>query len=98
MVLNDCKTQLDIKPAESNDLVDSDPATLNTWLQQNNGFEDIYGFKWNATAPIGLVFEKFSQNKTELFQAYDAGKRIFLHVRNNNHYVLMTGYYSEGTN
>jgi len=68
------------------------PGTINQWLKENNGFEDGYGFKWNSTDTLGLVWEKFSQNATELFSEFSAGKKIFLHVRNNNHYVLMTGF------
>ena len=90
MVVNDC--QILLPTTEGSDPIAANPASLNKWLQANNGYEDVYGFKWNATAPLGLVFEKFSRDMEELFDAYDMGKRIFLHVRNNNHYVLMTGY------
>ena len=70
----------------------ANPGNLNLWLKETNGYEDGYGFKWNSTDSLGLVWEKFSQNATELFAEFAAGKKIFLHVHNLNHYVLMTGF------
>jgi len=56
MALNQCNVQLEVR----GETVATNPGTLNAWLQLNNGYEDVYGFKWNSTAPIGLVFERFS--------------------------------------
>ncbi|TNV75537.1 hypothetical protein FGO68_gene17193 [Halteria grandinella] len=90
MVLNDCQISLPLGPTkEANS---ANPGTINSWLKENDGFEDGYGFKWNSTKSLGLEWEKFSSNATELREAHDANKRIFLHVRHDNHYVLMTGY------
>lgn len=82
-------------PVALNESVAANPGTLNTWLKLNNGYESGYGFKWNATAPLGLIFEGFSQDAKLLKADFDLGKIIFLHVRNNNHYVLMSGYTSD---
>jgi hypothetical protein len=88
MVLNQCKIQLSV----GTENLAANPGTINSWMKLNNGFEDGYGFKWTAVDSLGMVYEKFSQNATELTQQFDLGKVIILHVRNNNHYVLMTGY------
>ena len=88
MALNDCNVML---PVNEENLA-ANPGSLNSWLKANNGFEDIWGFRWASIDPLGFVWEKFSQNATELFGAFDQNKKIFLHVRNLNHYVLMTGY------
>jgi hypothetical protein len=90
MALNDCQVLLPLGP--NKDPNAANPGTLNTWLKENDGFEEGYGFKWNATDSLGLIWEKFSVNVTELEESFMAGKKIFLHVRNNNHYVLMTGF------
>lgn len=88
MVLNQYKIKLNV----SDEMVAANPGTINSWMKNNEGFEDGYGFKWNCTVPLGLVWTKFSQDPNELFEAFDNGKIIILHVRNNNHYVLMNGY------
>lgn len=67
MVLNQCKIQL---PVGTENLA-ANPGTINSWMKLNNGFEDGYGFKWTAVDSLGMVYEKFSQNATELTQQFD---------------------------
>ncbi|TNV84640.1 hypothetical protein FGO68_gene14701 [Halteria grandinella] len=88
MALNDCSIMLPVNEEE----LAANPGTLNSWLKVNNGFEDGFGFNWTSIDTLGFVWEKFSQNATELQEAHDMDKKIFLHVRNLDHYVLMTGY------
>jgi hypothetical protein len=58
MALNDCQVMLPIGVSKVQ--TPADPGTINQWLQENNGFEDGYGFKWNSTNSLGLVWERFS--------------------------------------
>ena len=83
MVLNDCGIMLNGQAAN--------PGTLNEWMKLNNGFEDGYGFKWTCVNQLGLEFLRFTTDPKEMRKAHDEGYAVILHVRNNNHYVLMVG-------
>jgi hypothetical protein len=49
MALNDCNILLIDNQA-------ANPGTINEWLKANDGYEEGYGFKWNSTESLGLVF------------------------------------------
>lgn len=66
----------------------SDPPVMNTWLKNNNGFTDGYGFVWESIQPLGFTLEGFVNDTASTIAALNQGKRVFLHVLNGGHYVL----------
>ena len=72
-----------------------DPIVMNDWLLANDGFIDGWGFVWESIEALGFKLEGFVNDTASTIQALNEGKRIFLHVNHNNHYVLAlkdTGY------
>ena len=90
MVLNECEVMLPL--LGTNETVAANPGTINTWLKETGGYEDGYGFKWTSCDSLGLVWDRFASKGEDIASSFDDGHTVILHVHNNNHFVLMTGY------
>ena len=64
------------------------PPDMNTWLLNNGGYEDGYGFVWQSIEKLGFKLEGFVNDTAKTIEALNSGKRVFLHVLNGRHYVL----------
>ncbi|KAL4426794.1 hypothetical protein ABPG74_006591 [Tetrahymena malaccensis] len=82
MALNSYGIQLDGQ--------DSNPGTLNEWLQQNGGFSSQL-FVWGSVSSLGLNYQgKFPAENAK--DALDQENVVILNVRGGQHWVLATSY------
>ncbi len=88
MILNDCDRDIEGKIAT--------PATLNNWLVNNTGYSDYYLFNWDSVNKLGLIWKGKKNSLAELRKSFKNGDAVLLHVKNGQHWVLMTGI--NGTN
>ncbi|EAR82369.3 peptidase C39 family protein (macronuclear) [Tetrahymena thermophila SB210] len=69
---------------------DSNPGTLNSWLQQNGGFSAQL-FVWGSVSKLGFDFQG-KVPAVSAKEALDQGKVVILNVRDGQHWVLATSY------
>jgi len=70
---------------------DATPGTLNAWLKANKGYlkDDLVNF--NALAPLGLKFDRFTKDENDIKTSLCAGDVVLLNVRFGKHWVLGEG-------
>ncbi|KAJ6235297.1 hypothetical protein M0813_28739 [Anaeramoeba flamelloides] len=93
-------------PTSSGMLTDSNPDTLNTWLQEHQGYVCLGGDCNNLVLnapdriPTPPHVVKYAEpykliSKEEMRQHIDRKGIVIAHVRNSGHFVLLTGYETE---
>ena len=64
------------------------PGTINTWLQERNGFKKDM-IIWEAINPLGLQYAGTLPNNY-IFQALNSGSVVIINVMGGEHWALAT--------
>lgn len=98
-------TAISIPIGNDGDSVNANPGTLNTWLQQNNGYDDENDFIEPVAQqidPARVIWPQDAMHKTNDL-SYDtvasyikSGRVVIGNVLNGGHFVLLTGYSDDG--
>lgn len=92
-------------PADTDNLVDANPGTLNKWLQDNGGYDDDNDFIEPVAVNINpdrIVWPDDAMHKTNdldydtVKEYLDAGRIVIGNVMEGHHFVLLTGYSTDG--
>ena len=88
-------------PSSDSSLVDSNPGSLNKWLQDNGGYDDDNDFIEPVAVNINpdrIVWPDDAMHKTNdldyatVAKYLDAGRIVIGNVMEGHHFVLLTGY------
>ena len=98
-------TAISIPIGNDGDSVNANPGTLNTWLQQNNGYDDENDFIEPVAQqidPARVIWPQDAMHKTndlsyDMVASYiKSGRVVIGNVLNGGHFVLLTGYSDDG--
>jgi len=69
------------------------PGTLNTWLKANGGYVSGCDIVWSTVNKLGLITYQGSETAaySTICTGVQAGHGVIINVRNNAHWVLVTG-------
>jgi hypothetical protein len=88
MMLHGCG--ISIEGAEAN------PSTVNVWLAENHGFVSNNIYMWKSIEPMGFSYYGRLKDAPEIKDKFSQGMGVFLNVNKGGHFVLMTGFDSQG--
>jgi hypothetical protein len=95
----------DIQIPAGGGLVDANPGTLNKWLQNNGGYDEDNDFIEPVAVNINpdrIVWPDDAMHKTNdlgydtVKEYLDAGRIVIGNVMEGHHFVLLTGYSTDG--
>ena len=82
-IINDCQQLIDGE--------ESNPHTLNAWLQTHDGYAEGNLLVWESVNPFGITFFEKNKDHAAIKNYYENGYAVILNVRAGHHWVLATG-------